>query len=113
MPSRGVTGQAFDSLLRLEPARALGVVKGYLENGTEALKEDAALALGTSRIAAAVDILLEAMPRAVEPYFRQTMLRALGASRQEKAIEFLRGLVEAGGMDVAAAKEALALCERR
>lgn len=108
-----VTGQVFDSLLRLEPARALPLVKGYLVNGSAELKEEAALALGASRNAEAADILLEALPHAVEPYFRKTVLRALGASRQEKAIAFLRGLVEAGGMDVAGAKEALALHERK
>ncbi len=90
-----VTGQAFDSLLRLEPARGLELVKGYLDSGPPELKEEAALALGASRLPAAVDILIEALPHAVEPYFRKTVLRALGASRQEKAIDFLRGLVEA------------------
>jgi HEAT repeat protein len=108
----GVIGQVFDSLLRLEPPRALELVKGYLESGAPELKEEAALALGASRLPAAVDILLDALPHAVEPYFRKTMLRALGASLQEKAIAFLRGLVEAGGMDSPAAKEALALHER-
>jgi HEAT repeat protein len=108
-----VTGQVFDSLLRLEPARALPLVKGYLVSGSAELKEEAALALGASRNAEAVDILLETLPHAVEPYFRKTVLRALGASRQEKAIHFLRGLVDAGGMDVAGAKEALALHERK
>jgi HEAT repeat protein len=107
-----VTGQVFDSLLRLEPARALPLVKGFLENGPPELREEAALALGASRIEEAVDILLEALPHAVEPYFRKTMLRALGASRQEKAIEFLRGLVEAGGLDAPGAKEALGIYER-
>ena len=77
------------------------------------MKEEAALALGASRNAAAVDILLDALPLAAEPYFRKTVLRALGASRQEKAIAFLRGLVEAGGLDLPGAKEALALYERK
>jgi HEAT repeat protein len=108
-----VTGQVFDSLLRLEPARALPLVKGYLVGGPDELKEEAALALGASRNVEAVDILLEALPHAVEPYFRKTVLRALGASRNEKAIAFLRGLVEAGGLDLPGAKEALALCERK
>jgi HEAT repeat protein len=107
-----VTGQVFDSLLRLEPERALALVKGYLNSGAPELKEEAALALGASRLPGAVDMLLEALPHAKEPYFRQTMLRALGASRQEKALHFLRGLVEEGGMDTPAAKEALALFER-
>ena len=104
-----VTGQVFDSLLRLEPERGLELVKGYLENGPPELKEEAALALGASRMAAAVEVLLEFLPRAVEPYFRKTVLRALAASRQEKAIEFLRELAEGDGMDAAGAKEALRL----
>ncbi len=109
----GVTGQVFDSLLRLEPARGLELVKGYLETGPPELKEEAALALGISRTGEAVDVLIAALPHAVEPYFRKTVLRALGTSRQEKAIEFLRALVDAGGLDTPGAKEALALCERR
>jgi HEAT repeat protein len=108
-----VTGQVFDSLLRMEPAQALPLVKGYLVGGPPELKEEAALALGASRMVEAVDILMETLPQAVEPYFRKTMLRALGASRQEKAITFLRALVEAGGLDSPGAKEALALGERK
>jgi HEAT repeat protein len=104
-----VTGQAFDSLLRLEPARAIPLVKGYLESGPPELKEEAALALGASRLAEAADILLAFLPRAVEPYFRKTVLRALAASRQERALAFLRELAEAGGMDSSGAKEALRL----
>jgi HEAT repeat protein len=104
-----VTGQTFDSLLRLEPERGLEFVKGYLENGPAELKEEAAIALGASRMAAAVDVLLEFLPQAVDPYFRKTMLRALAASRQEKAIEFLRELARGDGMDAAGAKEALRL----
>lgn len=104
-----VTGQAFDSLLRLEPKRGLELVKGYLENGPSELQEEAALALGASRMPAAVEILLEFLPQAVDPYFRKTVLRALAASRQEKAIAFLQRLRDDGGMDAAGAKEALDL----
>jgi HEAT repeat protein len=108
-----VTGQAFDSLLRLEPRLGLELVKGYLESGPPELKEEAALALGASRRPEAVDLLIGTLPHAVEPYFRKTVLRALASSRQEKASAFLRELVEAGGMDRPGAQEALALCERR
>jgi len=104
-----VTGQVFDSLLALEPARALPLVKEYLHSMAPAVQEEAALALGASRLPEAVDILIETLPRVKEPEFRKTVLRALGASRQEKAMEFLRGLVREGGMDAAGAKEALRL----
>jgi HEAT repeat protein len=104
-----VTGQAFDSLLRLEPERGMALVKEYLETGSQELKEEAALALGASRRADAVEVLIEALPHATEPYFRKTVLRALGASRQEKAIAFLKELADREGLDAAAAKEALQL----
>ncbi len=104
-----VTGQVFDSLLALERTRALPLVKEYLGGTDAAVQEEAALALGASRMPEAVDILMEALPRAKEPFFRKTVLRALGASRQDKAMEFLRELAEEGGMDAAGAKEALGL----
>jgi HEAT repeat protein len=104
-----VTGQAFDSLLRLEPERGLDLVKGYLESGPAELKEEAALALGASRMPAAVEVLLGFLPGVSDPYLRKTVLRGLAASRQEKALEFLRGLVKQGGIDAAGATEALRL----
>lgn len=104
-----VTGQAFDSLLRLEPTRGLEFVKEYLDSPRPELQEEAALALGASRKPEAAGILIEAFAHAVEPNYRKTLLRALAATREEKALAFLRSLVENGGMDGAAAKEALAL----
>lgn len=104
-----VVGQAFDSLLRLEPTQGLAFVKEYLDSALPELQEEAALALGASRRPEAADILLQAFPHAVEPYYRKTVMRALAATRQEKALAFLRELADQGGRDGAAAKEALAL----
>jgi HEAT repeat protein len=104
-----VTGQVFDSLLRLERDAALALVAEFLE-GADDVREEAALALGSSRMAGAVEILLQALPRARDPYFRKTLLRALSASRQEKAIEFLLGLIREGiSADADGAVEALEL----
>jgi HEAT repeats len=104
-----VIGQVFDSLLRLERDAALPLVAEFLD-GKEEVKEEAALALGSSRMAGAVEILLKALPRARDPYFRKTVLRALSASRQERAIEFLLGLVREGlSADAEGALEALEL----
>lgn len=104
-----VIGQVFDSLLRLERDAALPLVAEFLD-GPDDVREEAALALGSSRMAAAVEILLKALPRARDPYFRKTVLRALSASRQEKAMEFLLGLVREGlRADMDAALEALEL----
>jgi HEAT repeat protein len=104
-----VIGQVFDSLLRLERDAALPLVAEFL-GGADDVREEAALALGSSRMAGAVEILLNALPRARDPYFRKTVLRALSASRQEKAMEFLLGLVREGiRADMDAALEALEL----
>jgi HEAT repeat protein len=108
-PEPPVTGQVFDSLLRLERDSALPLVGEFLE-GADGVREEAALALGSSRMAGAVEILLQALPRARDPYFRKTLLRALSASRQEKAIEFLLGLIREGiTADAEGAVEALEL----
>jgi len=104
-----VTGQVFDSLLRLERDSALPLVAEFLD-GPDDIREEAALALGSSRIAGAVEILVNALPRAREPSFRKTVLRALSASRQEKALEFLFAMVREGlRADMDAALEALEL----
>jgi hypothetical protein len=104
-----VVGQVFDSLLRLERDAALPLVAEFLD-GPDGVKEEAALALGSSRMAGAVEILVKTLPRARDPYFRKTVLRALSASRQEKALEFLLALVRQGiTADSDAALEALEL----
>jgi hypothetical protein len=105
-----VIGQVFDSLLRLERDAALPLVVEFLDGADEAMREEAALALGSSRMAGAVEMLLKALPRARDAYFRKTILRALSASRQERAMEFLLGLVRDGiRADADGAMEALEL----
>jgi HEAT repeat protein len=105
-----VIGQVFDSLLRLERDEALPLVAEFLDGADEAMREEAALALGASRMAGAVEILLKAPPGARHAYFRKTILRALSASRQERAMEFLLALVRDGiRADADGAVEALEL----
>ena len=105
-----VIGQVFDSLLQLERDAALPLVAGFLESADEAMSQEAALALGSSRMAGAVEILLKAPPGARHAYFRKTILRALSASRQERAMEFLLALVRDGiRADADGAVEALEL----
>jgi hypothetical protein len=104
-----VVGQVFDSLLKLERERGIRFVAGFLKSRQE-IREEAALALGSSRLSGAVDILQEAWESTRDPEFRQVILRALGVSRQERALEFLLRLVREGRtQDATAALEALAL----
>jgi HEAT repeat protein len=105
-----VTGQVFESLLALERSEALDFVAQFLGSEGGERAEEAALALGGSRMAKAVDVLLEAFARALGADYRQAILRALGISRQDLAVEFLRRLAEEGRtQDREDARAALAL----
>jgi hypothetical protein len=104
-----VTGQAFESLLAIERRDGVPFVASFLGPG-DAIAEEAALALGTSRLAPAVDILLDAWKTARGAEFREAILRALSISRHEAAISFLETLAAEGRpQDSAGARAALAL----
>jgi HEAT repeat protein len=101
-------GQVFDSLLRVEGEHGLSFVAGFLES--RGVREEAALALGSSRLAGAVDILREAWESSKDLGFREVILRAMSVSRQERALEFLLRLVREGrSQDAKNALQALAL----
>ncbi|MBV8867556.1 MAG: hypothetical protein JO210_19310 [Acidobacteriaceae bacterium] len=84
-----VTGQVFDSLLRLEGDEAVSFVADFLASGDCELREEAALSLGTSRLTGAISTLQAAWEKAHETELRATILRALSASRQDAALDFL------------------------
>jgi HEAT repeat protein len=101
-----VTGQVFDSLLHVEREEALEFVAEFLKSEDEAIREEAALALGASRMPGAVALLREAWDAAKD----EILLRGISASRQDEAIAFLLDLVRNGRIrDAAAALEALAI----
>ncbi|HTS28637.1 MAG TPA: hypothetical protein VMH81_22355 [Bryobacteraceae bacterium] len=103
-----VVGQVFDSLLRLEGERGISFVAGFLQSSSEA-RDEAALALGSSRLEGGVVVLENTWESAKEPEYREVLLRALGLTRQERAREFLlRQVREGRGPDARAALEALA-----
>jgi HEAT repeat protein len=105
-----ILGQVFDALWKVEGERAIAFVAPFLEAPADAVREEAALALGASRFAAAVGILRDALDRGRHPQFREVLLRALSLTRQPAALDFLLGLVKTGRMaDAEAALDALAL----
>ena len=99
-----VTGQALASLLQLEGSGALGFVRGFLsgppeepagpvpDSAPEEIAEEAAFALGSSRLPAAFAALEEAWNAQRKPVF----LQAISASRTEEGLAFLLGLVSQG-----------------
>jgi HEAT repeat protein len=105
-----IVGQVFDHLLQLEGRQALDFVTGFLLNKAETVREEAALSLGSSRLPEAVERLTAAWDRERDLQFRLVLLRALSATRQPHALEFLLNLLRIGRIaDAAAAVEALAL----
>jgi hypothetical protein len=112
-----VTGQALESLLRVEGQRALDFARGFLHerpldnprelaSTPEEAVEEAALALGASRLPGGVDALIDAWNAQPKMIF----LQAISASRLEAGFDFLLNLVRDGReRDGAAALEALAL----
>src|SRR5205814_9740306 len=91
-----VTGQALEGVLTLERKQGLPFVAECLSPAGGEIAEEAALALGASRMAAAADLLRNVWDRARDREFRAVLLRALSISRQETAVTFLEDLVKTG-----------------
>lgn len=90
-----VTGQVLESLLRLEQDAAVPFVAKFLHSRGE-IAEEAALALGGSRLPAALDVLKQTWTDSRVLVPEDVLLRAISTSRQESAIEFLLDIVRSG-----------------
>jgi hypothetical protein len=96
-PEPEVVGDCFSGLLRVEPDEAPAFVAAFLDGPDPAISELAALALGESRLDAALDLLRERWER--EPMKRDSdrvLLRAAVLHRSEAAFDWLLDLVERG-----------------
>ncbi len=108
--SPAVTGQVFDSLIRLEGEEGVSFVSGFLGAAEEEVREEAALSLGASRLASAVAALRATWETTRSPELRAALLRGISASQRDEAIEFLLTLVRTGReRDALAALSALEL----
>jgi len=107
-----IIGHVFDALLNLERDRAVPFVAEYLSSTEEELRDEAALALGGSRLITAVQFLIETWKHSHGEAFSSVLLRAISSSRLDEAIEFLLELVRTGTpRQFAAATDALKLHE--
>jgi HEAT repeat protein len=105
-----VIGQVFDSLLALERERAVDFVARFIKGTRPEVRDEAALALGGSRLPAAVRKLIEVWEDSRGRDFSAVLLRALSSSREQSALSFLLQLVREGvSRDAEAALEALEL----
>ncbi|HEY3454009.1 MAG TPA: hypothetical protein VGK64_05355 [Bryobacteraceae bacterium] len=91
-----VTGQIFESLLRLDPSPSTSFVAGFLDHENEQLAEEAALSLGASRLPQALETLKVAWKKFKNRALGPVLLRAISASRSEEALEFLLTIVREG-----------------
>lgn len=88
-----VTGQALESLLRIERDSAVSFVTEFLRSPDPEVREEAALALGASRLTAAVTALESAFTNAHMLLDHELLCRALSISRNEEALHFLLNMV--------------------
>jgi hypothetical protein len=91
-----VTGQVLESLLIVEGGSAVPFVTEFLTFGDEEVREEAALALGTSRLPDAITALEKAWQTTRHIRHGEPLLRGISASRQDSAIEFLLGIIREG-----------------
>lgn len=89
-----VVGECFTGLLSIEPDESIAFVASYLSHADEAICELAALALGESRLDAALAPLAKAWDGVlVGAELRRALLRAAAAHRSEAAFEWLLAIV--------------------
>jgi HEAT repeat protein len=91
-----VTGQVLESLLALERANGVSFAAEFLSNPSSEISEEAALALGTSRLPEAVAALKEAWLNSRGIGKGESLLRAISVSRQDAALEFLLDQIRTG-----------------
>jgi HEAT repeat protein len=95
-PNQIVTGQVFDALLSLDREKAVTFLAEYLDSSNLEVRDEAAFALGASRLPEGIKALINAWNGSTDREFRAVIIRAVGASRQSAAIEFLLEIIRTG-----------------
>jgi len=88
-----VLGECFSGLLEAAPERSLALVAGFIDSEDIAVAEAALLALGSSRLPEALDLLKAKWERTAGGPLRKTVLLAIAMIRSDAAIEFLLALL--------------------
>lgn len=106
-----VVGECLTALLSLTPADAVPFVARFLDSKDEAVRLEAAAALGSSGRQEAVAVLVDRWKAERDDLFRESLLLAIGAARRPEAVEFLLSRVSSEQPRLAAqALTALAPC---
>lgn len=101
-PDPAVVGECLTALLSLQPDEALPFVERFLDSGDDVLREEAALALGTSKRPKALELLRRAHARAHDARLRQVVLTSVAGLRFPEAMDFLVSVVETERPEAAA-----------
>lgn len=99
-----VLGECFAGLLAAAPEDSVDFVARYLDAADEEVREQAALALGGSKLDAALERLVEAWDAAVplRGTPRRVLLQAAALNRSARAVDWLAGIVAAADRRTAA-----------
>ncbi len=112
-PEPQVIGECFGALLVIAPEYSLPFVAAYLRVKDEALQEYAALALGESRLPAALKLLRDAWDELIAPEARGALIRAAALHRSDAAFDWLLTIIETAAAKLAeVAVDALGVYER-
>jgi HEAT repeat protein len=89
-----VLAECFSGLMAAAPERSLPLIAGFRDSEDVAVAEAALLALGSSRLPAALDLLKARCERTAGDPLRKIVLLAIAMIRSDAAIEFLLALLE-------------------
>ncbi len=97
----GVLGAVFTALLAIEPDREVPFVADFLRETESFRAEQAALALGESRLESAFHALRDCWTHLVDFAFRNPLLLALALSRRDDAFALLLEIIREEGRSAA------------
>jgi HEAT repeat protein len=100
-PSVDVMGECFTALLAIAPGSSVDFVARYLDSSDAAIAEAAALALGESHLAAAVEALISKWGVHPADVLRSALVAALALVRSDTAFDFLFSRIETANEKIA------------
>jgi HEAT repeat protein len=98
-----VLGDCFNALMTVAPMRSIKFVAQFLSGEDLALAEEAALAIGNSRIKEGFNLLREMLERSASPAFKATLFLAIALTRCDEAYLLLLDIVRNERAEYAAA----------
>ncbi len=96
-----VMGECFNALLAMSPSTSVGFVGEFLESVDLEVAEQAALALGQSHEAEALEILREHWETNMTPDFRRMLIVPISLLRRDDAFDFLLDVIRNSGPSLA------------